>query len=144
MDSFHTRSNLPGKSAEKALYPGVTVVMAGMEPMIAATEPGHDDVGFAATSCHSLSRSGEISTPPAPGAVQQAFPPLTAQAANLFQSAVAFVGDGCGIVDDVAYRKRLEICRTCDRLKGDRCTDCGCWIKVKARGRIFRCSIDRW
>jgi hypothetical protein len=31
---------------------------------------------------------------------EQAFPPLTTQAANLFQAVVAFVGDGCGLVDD--------------------------------------------
>ena len=144
MDSFQTRSDLSSKSAEKALYPGVTVVMAGMEPMVAVTQPGCDDVSPTPTSRHSLSRSGEISKPPATGAAQQAVPPLTTQAANLFQSVAAFVGDGCGIADDVAYRKRLEICRTCDRLKGDRCTACGCWIKAKARGRIFRCPIGQW
>jgi hypothetical protein len=71
-------------------------------------------------------------------------PPLATQAANLFQSVVAFVGDGCGIVDDATYRRRLEICSTCDRRTGKRCTACGCWINVKARGRAFRCPIGRW
>jgi len=75
---------------------------------------------------------------------QQAFPRLTTQASNLFQSVVAFVGDGCGIVDDSTYHHRLEICRTCDRLSGKRCAACGCWIIVKARGRVFRCPIGRW
>jgi len=56
---------------------------------------------------------------------QQPFPPLTTQASNLFQSVVAFVGDGCGIVDDATYQRRLEICRTCDRLSGNRCAACG-------------------
>ncbi len=75
---------------------------------------------------------------------QQSLPPLATQASNLFQAAVAFVGDGCGIVDDATYRQRLEICRTCDRLNGNRCAACGCFIRVKARGRIFRCAIGRW
>ena len=68
---------------------------------------------------------------PAP---QQSLPPLATQASNLFQSVVAFVGDGCGIVDDAAVPPRLEICRTCDRLSGNRCVACGCFIYVKARG----------
>jgi len=75
---------------------------------------------------------------------QNLLPPLTTQATNLFQSVVAFVGDGCGIVDDAMHRRRLDICRTCDRLSGDRCTACGCFINVKARGRIFSCPIGRW
>jgi hypothetical protein len=57
---------------------------------------------------------------------------------------VAFVGDGCGIVNDAQYNHRLEICRACDRLSGNRCVACGCFIYVKARGRIFRCPIGRW
>ena len=82
-----------------------------------------------------LSRTGEGS---------ERFPPLTTQASNLFQAVVAFVGDGCGIVDDSQYRQRLEICRGCDRRAGKRCTACGCWIGVKARGRAFSCPIGRW
>jgi hypothetical protein len=80
----------------------------------------------------------------AQGVCQPTSPPLTAQAANLFQSVVSFVGDGCGIVDDTTYRHRLEICHSCDRLSGERCAACGCFINVKARGRIFRCPIGRW
>ena len=50
-------------------------------------------------------------------AQQQTLPPLAAQAANLFKSVVAFVGDGCGIVDETRYAARLEICRTCGKIK---------------------------
>ena len=52
--------------------------------------------------------------PPAP-APQQSFPSLATQAANFFQSAVAFVGDGCGVVDDAEFRRRLGICRGQER-----------------------------
>ena len=91
-------------------------------------------------ACPSAVGRGELAEP----APQQSLPPLATQASNLFQSVVAFVGDGCGIVDDAQYRTRLEICRTCDRLNGNRCVACGCFIHVKARGRIFRCPIGRW
>ena len=93
----------------------------------------------------SLGIPDKNTAPPAPvPAPQQSFPPLASQASHLLQSVVAFVGDGCGIVDDAHFRRRLEICRTCDRLSGNRCVACGCFIRVKARGRIFRCPIDRW
>jgi hypothetical protein len=77
-------------------------------------------------------------------ALEKSFPPLTAQAANLFQSVGAFVGDGCALVDDAEYGQRLETCRACDRRNGKRCTACGCWIAVKARGRTFACPLGRW
>ena len=73
-----------------------------------------------------------------------AVPPLTTQAVNLFQSVAAFVGDGCALVDDAEYRRRLTVCHACDRRTGRRCTECGCWIGVKARGRAFECPLGRW
>jgi hypothetical protein len=73
-----------------------------------------------------------------------ALPPVTTQAADLFHSVAAFVGDGCALVDDEEYRQRLQVCHTCERRAGRRCTECGCWIGVKARGRAFRCPLDRW
>jgi hypothetical protein len=77
-------------------------------------------------------------------ATEQSLPPLTAQATNLFQSVVAFVGDGCALVDDTEYCQRLQTCRACDRRTGERCTACGCWIALKARGRAFACPLGRW
>jgi hypothetical protein len=73
-----------------------------------------------------------------------AFPPLATQAANFIHSVVAFAGDGCALVDDAEYRRRLTACHACDRRAGRRCTECGCWIGVKARGRAFECPLGRW
>ncbi len=73
-----------------------------------------------------------------------ALPHLTTQAADLFHSVVAFVGDGCALVDDAEYRRRLSVCHACDRRTGRRCVECGCWIGVKARGRAFECPLGRW
>ena len=115
----------------------VTIVMAGSSP----SEP----VQSALTPCPSPGYGrGEPAAQGAEPAAQPAFPPLTTQAANLFQAAVAFVGDGCALVDDAEYRCRLEICRACDRRAGKRCTACGCWIGLKARGRAFACPLGRW
>ena len=94
------------------------------------------------TPCPSLGARGEPAAhKPAP---QPAFPPLRTQAANFFQAAVAFVGDGCAMVDDAEFRRRLETCGACDRRVGKRCTACGCWINVKAGGRAFACPLGLW
>jgi len=54
------------------------------------------------------------------------------------------VGDGCALVDDAEYRRRLGVCHFCDRRTERRCTACGCWIGLKARGRAFTCPLGRW
>jgi hypothetical protein len=120
----------------------VTIVMAGSWRGGESRGTVNDSVSSPLTPCASPEKGGEP-TAPEP-AHQQAFPPLTTQASNLFQAVVAFVGDGCGLVDDATYRRRLEICRPCDRRNGDRCSACGCWINVKARGRVFSCPIGHW
>ena len=117
-----------------------TIVMAGSWPPEhpQGTQGTVDAVG-------SLDIAGNnAASPTAMPVRQQALPPLTTQTSNLFQSVVAFVGDGCGVVDDATYRQRLEICRTCDRLNGKRCAACGCWINGKARGQVFSCPLGRW
>ena len=109
-----------------------SAVTQGRSPTRAQAAGG--DAPVALTPCPS----------PEYGRGEPELPPLTTQAANLFQSVVAFVGDGCGVVDNDQYRRRLDICQTCDRRAGKRCAACGCWINVKARGRAFRCPIGRW
>jgi hypothetical protein len=75
---------------------------------------------------------------------QQAFPPLSTQAWSLARSVAAFVADGFRTVDAGQYRERLGVCGACDRLSGHRCTECGCWVALKARGRTFTCPLGRW
>ena len=132
-----SKTNSSSQVAAKVMQADVTIVMAGSSPP--------DQPQGTAKATGRLDAPASKAAPPTPKhASQQPLPPLTTQASNLFQSVVAFVGDGCGIVDDATYRQRLEICRTCDRLSGDRCAACGCFINVKARGRIFSCPIGRW
>jgi hypothetical protein len=117
----------------------VIIVMAG-EASFAPIEHSLNPSASIMTIASHGPRRGE-STDPTP---QQKFPPLTAQASNLFQSVVAFVGDGCALVEDAEYRQRLRTCHACDRRNGKRCTACGCWIALKARGRAFTCPLSRW
>jgi len=84
-------------------------------------------------------------TTPSPREAQQTRPPsLHRQAWNLTVSLAAFVADGCHTVTAEQYRRRLEICDACDQRRGNRCLKCGCRLSLKARGRAFRCPLDRW
>jgi peroxiredoxin len=79
------------------------------------------------------------------GSVAVARPPrLARQAWNLAQAMVEFVADGAKTLTEEQYSHRLEICDTCDRRQGNRCMECGCYLKVKARGRAFKCPVGKW
>ena len=126
---------------DRAVLPNVTIVMPGSSPVAPVGElPGQ----LAASALTPRPCALAPGAPPGRTGESTAFPPITAQVANLFREAVAFVGDGCAMVDDAQYRQRLEVCRTCDHRVGKRCTACGCWIGLKARGRAFTCPLDRW
>jgi Family of unknown function (DUF6171) len=136
------KSRPANQDAAKAILPNVTTAMAGSVP-----EPQPQSVPTTTRRPVSgrLTVGGEQAKLPAPTpADAQAFPSLTTQAANLVHSVVTFVGSGGGLVDETEHRRRLEICAACDLLRGNRCAACGCFIKVKARGRVFRCPIGRW
>ena len=90
---------------------------------------------------HAARDAGSATTSAVDG---KTMPPLAAQAASFLGAAVAFVGDGCALVDDAEHRRRLDVCRLCNRSAGRRCTACGCFIAVKARGRAFTCPIGSW
>lgn len=79
-----------------------------------------------------------------PAAVRHEMPPLATQAWNLATAMVDFVADGCKTVDADEYRRRLEICDGCEYRKRNRCSQCGCTLSLKARGRAFRCPMGYW
>lgn len=71
-------------------------------------------------------------------------PPLSRQAWNLATSLASFVADGMRTVSKQQYQERLEICDACGRRRGNRCLVCGCRLSLKARGRAFRCPVQKW
>lgn len=71
-------------------------------------------------------------------------PSLRRQAWNLARSLADFVADGCKTLSAEQYRLRLEICDACEMRCGNRCMKCGCYLSFKARGRAFKCPLDKW
>jgi len=41
-------------------------------------------------------------------------------------------------------RDRLRLCWYCDARDGDWCTQCGCYIPLKATWLEQRCPIEKW
>ena len=53
--------------------------------------------------------------------------------------------------DDVSpslRQRRLEICEKCDKLttfaKQKQCSECGCFVEIKARFKMFSCPVGKW
>ena len=48
--------------------------------------------------------------------------------------------------DEDEYRRRLDICRSCDSLVSGTCVKCGCYVELRAAGKHRNCpdSKDKW
>lgn len=71
-------------------------------------------------------------------------PNPTQRAWNLAASVKDFISDGCRTVLKEQFEERLKICDGCEFRNANSCTKCGCRLNLKARGRAFRCPVDRW
>jgi hypothetical protein len=145
MASSITTRGRSRQSTETEMLTDASIVTPRSPPLLSLeSSPGPATTLLPAPRSQLSPPSANAPAPAAEHKDQLSFPPLTSQAANLFQSAVAFVGDDLALVDDAEYRRRLDVCRTCDRRAGKRCTACGCWIGLKARGRAFQCPLRKW
>ena len=47
---------------------------------------------------------------------------------------------------EAEYRRRLEICKACGHLLSGTCKKCGCYVELRAAGKLRTCpdSKNRW
>ncbi len=45
--------------------------------------------------------------------------------------------------DDKEYRRRLELCRQCDKLLAGMCRVCGCFVEIRAANRNGFCPGEK-
>lgn len=76
--------------------------------------------------------------------VTPSLPPVTKMALNYAWALVKHAATGMQHVDGYEYHRRLDICQGCELRAGDRCTDCGCWLKEKALWKEQRCGVGKW
>jgi peroxiredoxin len=71
-------------------------------------------------------------------------PPLTQQAWNITRSLADFTVDGFKTLSAEQYQQRLQVCDRCDRRRESQCLECGCYLPLKVRGRVFDCPLGKW
>jgi hypothetical protein len=93
---------------DRAVLPNVTIVMPGSSPVAPVGElPGQ----LAASALTPRPCALAPGAPPGRTGESTALPPITAQVANLFRAAVAFVGDGCAICLEIpSVQQRRFVC----------------------------------
>ena len=42
------------------------------------------------------------------------------------------------------YRRRLDVCRECEKLQNGMCLSCGCFVQVRAAKKGESCPWERW
>ena len=72
------------------------------------------------------------------------YPSTTQQVKNLSKSIYDYAKSGFKNVTTEQYKDRLNICNKCEFLDDSRCTQCGCFIGVKAWIASEKCPIDKW
>lgn len=75
---------------------------------------------------------------------KQALPSKLKQAWNLTKAMATHVAKGRKIALPEVVEERLAICDTCEKRTDDRCSDCGCFIDVKATLETSECPLLYW
>jgi hypothetical protein len=75
---------------------------------------------------------------------KQKMPSLLQQAANFTGTMIDFAKDGFRTVDDAERTRRLEVCQTCERFTGQRCSSCGCFTNFKSWIGVADCPLGKW
>ena len=69
---------------------------------------------------------------------------LLDKAYNFVVAVTKYVKEGRKNVDDSTYKARLEACDTCEYRKDHECTQCGCYVVLKAKWATERCPKNLW
>lgn len=47
-------------------------------------------------------------------------------------------------VSESEYERRLQICKSCDKLNEGTCNSCGCYVELRALGLMSNCPHNKW
>ena len=49
------------------------------------------------------------------------------------------------VADDQTHKERYDICNNCDKLNSMKfCSECGCYMPIKTKFKIFHCPLQKW
>ena len=85
---------------------------------------------------------------PTPPPIEECCPPLPSaaqQAKNFIGEAGRFIASGFVFAEKELVAKRVQICDDCQYLIGrERCSLCGCFMKLKAKLGSSSCPAKKW
>lgn len=55
-----------------------------------------------------------------------------------------FLKSGMVTASDEVFHNRLKTCNICEYRKDDKCSICGCYLKIKARWKSEHCPKSYW
>ena len=96
--------------------------------------------------CSNCGAGKEKNTPGSEAATakKHKMPSVFKQAKNLAKSAYTHIANGAQKVPEKIYKSRLDVCEGCDKLSKGRCSECGCFVKMKASWGLEECPIGKW
>ena len=72
------------------------------------------------------------------------FPSLFKQATNFISSSIEHIKTGMETVPEEVKKERLDICNSCEFYRDNRCTQCGCFMTIKAEWAEQECPLKKW
>lgn len=66
------------------------------------------------------------------------------QASSVVVAVAQFVQRGGKYVTREVRTERIEICKPCDQLTGNKCSQCGCFVSLKTWLPAEQCPLDKW
>lgn len=65
-------------------------------------------------------------------------------AKGLAGSFAAIAKSGVKICTPDEYNSRYSVCKECEFMDHDRCCECGCFMKIKAKFKAMKCPVNKW
>lgn len=82
------------------------------------------------------------------GIDKKSMPSIMEMAKNLMNDGGKIVNNALQgnktLVSDEIREHRWSICTPCEHLQDNRCTKCGCFMKVKVAFVTSKCPIEKW
>ena len=78
------------------------------------------------------------------GQHHQQMPSSSQLVKNLATDGVKWIKAGMPFLPEEVSKERLDLCKSCDFYIGERCSKCGCQMRVKTTLATSSCPIGKW
>lgn len=122
--------------------------LASIKGKMASEKVDHQTAYRMVIDSHQSPATGGNKNPPSGcggcGSDLPPFPNTLNMALSVGLAVKRWVSSGGQNVDKLERAKRLEACRACPMLDGQRCRKCGCFVKVKSWMATEDCPEGKW